>query len=75
MWHPILGGGNRIAAYNPYHRLIYIFSIFNVPTNVPADLLALIGCYWIAIDATVRFWHKADTQKAFVSVVAAVNQS
>jgi hypothetical protein len=38
-----MGGGNRIAACNPYHRLIYIFSIFNVPANVPADLLDAIG--------------------------------
>ncbi len=53
------GGGTRIVACNRYHRLIYIFSIFNVPANVPADLLALIGCYWTAIDATFRFWHKA----------------
>ena len=35
--------GNRIVACNPYHRLIYILSIFNVPTNVPADLLDAIG--------------------------------
>ena len=33
--------GNRIVAYNPYHRLICIFSIFNVPTNVPTYLLHL----------------------------------
>ncbi len=37
------GGGNRIVACNPYHRLIYVFSIFNVPANVPADLLDAIG--------------------------------
>jgi len=70
-----MGSGNRIVACNHCCRLIYVFSIFKIPENVPADLLALIGCYWIAIDATVRFWHKAGTQKAFVSVVAAVNQS
>jgi len=39
----IMGGGNRIEACNPYHRLIYVFSIFNIPTNVPADLLDAIG--------------------------------
>ncbi len=37
------GGGNRIVACNRYHRLIYIFSIFNVPANVSADLLDAIG--------------------------------
>jgi len=42
----VMGGGNRIVACNPYHRLIYIFSIFNVPTNVPADLLDAIGSLW-----------------------------
>jgi len=35
------GGGTRIAACNRYHRLIYVFSIFNVPANVPADLSRL----------------------------------
>jgi len=35
--------------------MIYIFSIFNIPTNLPTNSLALIGCYWIAIDKTVRF--------------------
>ena len=35
----VLGSGNRIVACNPYRRLIYIFSIFNVLTNIPADLL------------------------------------
>jgi hypothetical protein len=30
----ILGGGNRIVACNPYHRLVYVFSIFNVQTNL-----------------------------------------
>jgi len=38
-----MGGGNRIVACYPYHRLIYIFYIFNIPTNVPADLLDAIG--------------------------------
>ena len=42
----LMGGENRIVAYNPYQRLIYIFSIFNVPTNVPADLLDAIGLLW-----------------------------
>jgi hypothetical protein len=50
-----LGSGNRIAACNRYHRLIYVFSIFDVPTNVPADLLAAIGFYRTAIDVKVRF--------------------
>jgi hypothetical protein len=58
----VAGGGNLIVAYNPYHRLIYIFSIFNLPTNVPADLLDAIGFYRTAIDVNVRFWHKADIQ-------------
>jgi hypothetical protein len=26
----------------------------------------LIGCYWIAMDTTVRFWHKADAHLGFV---------
>jgi len=38
-----MGGGNRIVACNRYHRLIYVFSIFNIPTNVPADLLDATG--------------------------------
>jgi len=25
--------------------------------------LALIGCYWTAMDTTVRFWHKADIKE------------
>jgi hypothetical protein len=50
-----LGGGNRIAACNRYHRLIYVFSIFDAPTNVPADLLDAIGFYRTAIDVKVRF--------------------
>jgi len=54
------GGGNRIVACNPYHRLLYIFSIFKIPENVPADLLDAIGFYRTAIDVNVRFWHKAD---------------
>ena len=36
-------GGNQIIACNPYHRLIYIFSIFDVPANVTADLLDAFG--------------------------------
>jgi len=59
------GDGNRIVAYNPYHRLVYIFSIFNVPTNVPADLLDAIGFYRTAIDVNVRFWYKADILGSF----------
>jgi hypothetical protein len=58
----VAGGRNRTVACNHYHRLIYIFSIFNVPTNVPADLLDAIGFYRTAIDVNVRFWHKADIQ-------------
>jgi len=46
-----LGGGNRIVACNPCHRLIYIFSIFNIPTDLPTNSLALIGCYWIVLEA------------------------
>jgi len=22
--------------------------------------IVLVGCYWTAMDANVRFWHKAD---------------
>ena len=42
-WHKAAahGGGNRIVTYNPYHRLFYVFSIFNVPTNVPTSILRL----------------------------------
>ncbi len=57
-----MGGGNRTVACNRYHKPFYVFSIFNVPTNVPADLLDAIGFYRTAIDANVRFWHKADIQ-------------
>jgi hypothetical protein len=63
-----MGGGNRIAVCNPCHRLIYIFSILNVPTNVPADLLDAIGFYRTAIDTTVRFWHKADIELPFSDI-------
>jgi len=45
------GGGNRIVAYNPYHRLIYIFSIFDVPANVPANTLDAIGLLWTRLSA------------------------
>ncbi len=58
-----MGGRNRIVACNPYYRLIYVFSIFNVPANVPADLLDAIGFYRAAIDVNVRFWHKADIRE------------
>ena len=30
---------------------------------MPADLLASIGCYWTAMDATVYLLHKADNGK------------
>jgi len=47
----ILGGGNRIVACNRYYKLIYIFSIFNVPANVPADLLDAIELLWTRLSA------------------------
>jgi len=36
-----MGGRNRIAAYNHYHKPLYVFFIFKIPTNVPADLSRL----------------------------------
>jgi hypothetical protein len=64
----IMGGGNRIVAYNLYHRLIYVFSILKIPTNIPSNSLALVGCYWTAIDETFRFWHKADAQSTLIAL-------
>jgi len=50
-------GGNRIVACNRYYKLIYIFSIFKIPANIPSNSLALIGCYWITKDTNIHFWH------------------
>jgi len=44
-----MGGGNRIVACNHCHKLIYVFPIFNVPANVPADLLDAIGLLWMLL--------------------------
>ncbi len=38
---------HRIAACNRYYKLIYIFSIFKIPTNVPANTLDAIGLLWM----------------------------
>jgi len=37
----LIGGGNHTTVCNPYYRLIYVFYIFDLPTNVPANLSRL----------------------------------
>lgn len=79
----IHGGGNRIIACNPYHRLTYIFSIFNIQTNVPAVLYRskLLNCRIVGMNPRHHKFithgqnHRTDEQSQNTKSKQAANSS
>jgi hypothetical protein len=56
------GDGNRIVACDRYYKPFYVFSIFNMLTNLPSNFLDLNERHWTTINVNLFCWHKAETQ-------------